>query len=95
MCLEDLRGVTWAVCAELQDNKIGACDWQRDFCCAEELIVLSRCEKEPKSTQEGAPSWASPPVPSMEWVECSGAVEDCPLLVRIGGDWGEADGWVF
>ena len=80
--------------AGLHHDKIVDCSGRHDFRSAELVIVLSRCEKEPKSTQEGAPSWASPPVPSMEWGESSGAVEDCPLLVRIGGALSLAGGWV-
>ena len=80
VCLEALRGVTRAVCAGLQGNKIRAYDWQRDFCSAEELIVLSRCEKEPKSTQEVFPSWASPLFLRWNRLDVPGQLKTAPCL---------------
>ena len=81
--------------AGLHHDKIVDCSGRHDFSGAELVVVLSRCEKEPKCTQEVFPSWASPLCPSLEQVGRSGAVEDCPLLVRIGGALSLAGGWVF
>ena len=57
-------------------------------CCS--FSLRERTKEHPR----GAPLLDISPVPSMEWVGYSGAVEDCPLLGRIGGALSLAGGWV-
>ena len=94
MCLDGLRGVTWAVWAGLHYDKIVDWSWRHDFRGAEHGSCSFSLRERTKEHPRGSALLGISPVPLPEQVGCSGAVEDCPLLVRIGGAWGEAGGWV-
>ena len=89
VCLEGLRGVTWAEGAGLHHDKIVDCGWRHDFRGAEHGSCSFSLRERTKEHPRGGALLGISPVPSMEQVGYSGAVEDCPLLVRIGGAWGE------